>query len=90
MSIFRRPHHRADLCYLTRMAGSKLATASIATRLRDPALRPETIAGIAEECREGVTGAAIALGVPIRTLWRWRAEDAELRAAIDRARGLRA
>mgnify|MGYP006267402619 CR=1 FL=1 len=70
------------------MPTAKLPTLSLAAQLRDPVTRPATIAGIASECREGVTGGAIALGLPLRTLWRWRAEDAELRHAIDRARGL--
>jgi hypothetical protein len=63
-------------------------TAYLSARLLDPLERARAIQEIALACRDGIADGARVLGVPERTIWRWRASHPELAGALDRARGV--
>jgi transposase-like protein len=64
-------------------------TARLSAQLQDPETRAKAISEVARVAALDLPMAQVAaqLGVPERTLLRWRAEDAELRAAVEGARG---
>ena len=73
---------------LSRVMRPKLTTTQLAARLADPLTRTAAIAEVSLACREGVAEGARSLGIPERTLWRWRSTVPELQLELDRARGV--